>query len=416
MSRWRFSLIIVMLLLGVLSPVFSLSHPREHNLPSVLRATVIEDFDDGEVELGSYAEQDLDPDSWLLDAEVTYDGSPYSLKLFGNTWKTEEIEPVTLDFGDVWEIAAYTQGSPEIHGFGIMDGSHVLFYSFAGTQQLDIEEWVTVYQGAFEQDQWNVFPLPVTDDWLAFFGYLPEITGLVFVNDNDGGEPGIAYFDLIVDITDDLPVAPEVEIGLSVGKIRTSPQGMRHVDVQFSGIVHDPDSESHEFYWDFGDDSTSTEQNPMHTYLVLDDHAYTVLLEVMDDTYLWGRATCMVDVDPGPTSFPVTMNFVGDIMLARGYEQSGGIIPTQGVEAIFEPTLAILGQAADITVANLECPLTDCTEHHPTKPIYFKSSPENVAGLVYAGIDVVTIANNHIIDYLLPGLQQTQAVLAENDV
>jgi poly-gamma-glutamate capsule biosynthesis protein CapA/YwtB (metallophosphatase superfamily) len=110
------------------------------------------------------------------------------------------------------------------------------------------------------------------------------------------------------------------------------------------------------------------------------------------------------------------MNFVGDVMLARRYEQPGGIIPTLGVEAIFEPTLPHLGNAADITVANLECPLTDTGTQHPTKPIIFRGSPENVDGLVYAGVDVVTIANNHIIDYGLAGLQETQEVLDSNNI
>ncbi len=46
----------------------------------------------------------------------------------------------------------------------------------------------------------------------------------------------------------------------------------------------------------------------------------------------------------------------------------------------------------------------------------FRGSPENVDALTYAGIDVVTIANNHIIDYGLQGLQQTQSVLSEEEI
>jgi poly-gamma-glutamate capsule biosynthesis protein CapA/YwtB (metallophosphatase superfamily) len=107
------------------------------------------------------------------------------------------------------------------------------------------------------------------------------------------------------------------------------------------------------------------------------------------------------------------MNFVGDIMLARRMEN---IINLYGYEAIFDPTSPILGEAADITVANLECPLTNQGTPHPTKTVVFRGSPENVAGLTYAGIDVVTIANNHIIDYGLVGLQQTQLVLEEEEI
>ncbi len=373
------------------------------------RPEIIEDFDDGEVVLLSYPGEDEDPDAWALDSTITYNNSPYSLKLYGNTWKIEMIEPVVVDSGDVWQVSVYVQELGEIHGFGVMDTENVLFYSFDGTQELNIEEWLTVYQGTFPEDNWNIYQLPIADDWFAWFDYLPTITGIVFVNDRDYTTNGISYFDYVIDITDDLPIPPQVEISYTIGSIYKNAMGQKSVDVQFYGEVIDPDSDEHWYFWDFGDDSTSTEQNPFHTFLVEDDHSYTVLLEVVDDTELWGQATCQIEVDPGPTTFPVTINFVGDIMLARGYEYS--IIPTQGVEAIFEPTLSILGDAADITVANLECPLTTCTQPHPTKPIYFKGSPENVAGLVYAGIDIVTLANNHILDYMLPGLQETQSVL-----
>ena len=129
-----------------------------------------------------------------------------------------------------------------------------------------------------------------------------------------------------------------------------------------------------------------------------------------------GRANCQIVPEPGTSSFPITMNFVGDILLARGYENAGGIIQTYGVEAIFEPTLHLLGNAADVIVANLECPLTDQGTHHPSKPIYFRGDPDNVDGLVYAGIDIVTLANNHILDYMLTGMQQTQDVLDQNGI
>jgi len=326
------------------------------------------------------------------------------------------IDPMIIDTGDVWQVAAFIENLGEIQGFGVSDSAHTLLYSFAGTQEVDIDYWVTVYQGAFPNYTWNTYQLPVGEDWLAWYGYLPEVTGIVFVNDRDVDPEAVVYFDHIINITDDLPIAPDVEIEYSIGEIYADMSGTRFVDVQFYSTVIDPDSWYHEYYWYFGDDSTSTQQHPFHTYVVLDDHEYTVLLEVVDSTGLWGRATCHVAVDPGPTTFPITMNFTGDVMLARRYEQPGGIIPTLGVEAIFEPTLPYLGDAADITVANLESPLTDTGTPHPTKPIIFRSSPENVAGLTYAGIDIVSLANNHIIDFGLEGLQQTQWVLADSGI
>jgi poly-gamma-glutamate capsule biosynthesis protein CapA/YwtB (metallophosphatase superfamily) len=412
---------IVMYILIVLVTTFAVQADRktqwqDDNVLFPARADTIENFDDGVIQLYSYPNEDFDTSAWSLDSNITYNNSPYSLKLWGNTWKIESIVPVTLDSNDVWQVAAYVDNLAEIQGFGLRDTAHTLLYSFAGTQQLNIEYWVTVYQGAFPLHTWNQYGLPVGQDWLAYYGYLPTITGIVFVNDRDYDPDGVVYFDDVLDITTDLPMVPQVTIDYVLGEIYRDARGTRFVDVQFYSTVVDTDSWYHDYFWYFGDDSTSNEPNPLHTYVVEDDHPYTVLLEVVDSTNMWGRATCSVYVDPGPTTFPLTMNFVGDIMLARRYEYPGGIIPTLGVEAIFEPTLPYLGEAADITVANLECPLTDTGTHHPTKPIYFRGSPENVAGLVFAGIDVVTLANNHIIDYGLEGMQQTQAVLDSNAI
>ena len=377
------------------------------------RYEVIENFDDGEIELYSFPEEDGDPDDWILDPINTYNNSQYSLRMYGNTWKIEDIEPTAIDSGNVWQIAVFVQELSEIQAFGIMDSTNILLYSLFGTQVLDIEEWVPVYQGAFEEGIWNLIQLPVADDWFAWYDYYPTITSLVFINDQDSGTPGVVYFDEIVNISEDLPIPPEVEITFEIGDIYRKQNGQRNVDVQFYSEVFDPDSEDFLFYWSFGDDSTSVEQNPTHTFLVEDDHPYTVLCEVSDTTDCFGQAVCQIEVDEGESTFPITMNFVGDVMLARGYNN---FIDNYGLEAIFEPTLDILGNAADITVANLECPLTNSNDEHPTKSICFKGIPEYAEGLSYAGIDIVTLANNHVYDYMLSGILETQAALDEYNI
>ncbi len=373
----------------------------------------IENFDDGSVQLTSYADQDIQPSQWSLSTSNTFNGSPYSLRLYGNTWKLESIEPKQIDSGDIWKVHAYIESTAEIQGFGITDSVNTLLYSFAGTEEVDPDEWITVYQGAFSTYTWNTYPLPVGDDWIAKFGYPPEIKGIIFINDKDQTSLGTSYFDEIIDITNSLPASPLVNISFTLGKLFKNSDGLLSVNVQFTSEVIDPDSGEFTFFWNFGDNSISTEQNPVHTFIVEDDHEYTVHLEVTDETNLRGYDSCKVSVDEGETSFPVTMNFVGDIMLARGIDS---YISTYGVEAVFNPIKPFLGDSSDITVANLECPLTNTGTPHPTKPIVFRGSPQNAVGLSYAGIDVVTLANNHIIDYGLAGLQQTQTVLRNNNV
>lgn len=388
---------------------FSLGH-------TAVREVAIEDFDSGNLDLTSYPGEDMQPNAWELTTDNTFNPqSQYSLKLYGNTWKIETIEPIVVDSNDIWQVACFIEDKGEIQGLGVSDGTNELFYSLDGNEILNIEEWIPVYQGAFDEGVWNTFQLPIADDWFAWFEYLPEITELIFINDNDNGN-GVVYFDNIVNITEDLPEAPICTISYDIGTLYRNSDNMRSVDVQFFCEVTDPDSDEHDFFWMFGDDSTSTVQNPTHSFIVEDDHPYSVHVQVTDDTELHGYSTCQIDVDNGPTTFPLKMNFVGDIMLARHYEDYGGIIPTQGVEAIFEPTLAIFGNNADISVANLECPLTTYNVHHPTKTIYFKGSPSNAAGLAYAGIDIVNLANNHIIDYMLEGMQETQTVLDQHGI
>ena len=381
-----------------------------------IKAVTISDFDSGLIELYSFPLEDEDSLDWELNSAITYNQSPYSLKVYGNTWKVQDIDPVNVKIGDVWQVSAYIVSKAEIQGIGIQDADNVLFYSFSGTEEVDIDQWVTVYQGCFPENQWNIYQLPIADDWLAFFGYLPNISSLVYINDKDDSSQGVFYLDNIINITDDLACAPVVTVDYTLGKEYNNGDGNQVVDVQFLCEVTDPDSDEHNFVWRFGDDSTSILQNPTHTFLVSDDHAYNVFVQVVDQTDKRGWAQCSVSVESGNTSFPVTLNFVGDIMLARKYEQNGGIIPTQGVEAIFEAIKPFLGDAADITIANLECPLTTNWEHHPTKSVYFKGSPLNVQGLTYAGIDVVSLANNHTLDYMEEGMKETQQVLADNGI
>jgi poly-gamma-glutamate capsule biosynthesis protein CapA/YwtB (metallophosphatase superfamily) len=370
------------------------------------RLVMIEDFEDGSVNLTSYSNEDIAPSAWSLDQTYTYNSSLYALKLSGNTWKQQTITPFPISVDDVLQVAMRNSGTnARIQGIGFSNGTHTLFYSIDGTATLNIEQWVTVYQGAFGTNAWNLYQFPIADDWWAYFDEVPILTSIIYVNDLDTGS-GSTWFDNICTLTTEIPDAPQVTVLFNIGNFTSASNQQRFVTVYFYSNVTDPDSDTFTYQWDFGDSTYSFEANPVHTYTVTDDHPYTVLLRVTDDTGRWGLGHCTVNVDAGPGSLPITMNFVGDIMLARAYEQAGGIIPTLGVNAIFQPTKYLLGDAADITSANLEVVLTDTGTAHPTKSVVYRGDPENVNGLVYAGIDIVSLANNHVLDYDLPGLQQ----------
>jgi poly-gamma-glutamate synthesis protein (capsule biosynthesis protein) len=66
--------------------------------------------------------------------------------------------------------------------------------------------------------------------------------------------------------------------------------------------------------------------------------------------------------------------------------------------------------AADIAVVNLECPFTVRGEKL-TKNFNFRAKPALAGAVAAAGIDVVSLANNHLMDYGLLGLLDTLEAL-----
>lgn len=374
------------------------------------QSITLEDFESGAPALESYPDQDAEPSDWEVSTANPWQGS-WALRIYGNSWKTEAIAPFAVADSTVWQVAALVEQLGEMQAFGVGDGTNELLYTFAGDQLPEGNQWWTVYQGAFAAGEWHEYLLPVGRDWMATYGYLPVITKLIYVNDDDSGGGGETWFDAVADVSEDLPVPPEAAILYTVEGSRRIGAKRFLVDVQFQGTVFDPDSPDHEFNWDFGDGGSSAVQNPSHQFLVEAEHTYTVGLVVRDPDGLMGSDTCQVHVEPGGGDLPITVNFVGDIFTGRSYESPGGIIATYGIDALFDPTRPIFGDAADVNVANLECSYTDRGTPHPTKSVVFRSRPENVAGIVNAGVDVVTLGNNHIVDYGEPGMLQTMELL-----
>lgn len=102
---------------------------------------------------------------------------------------------------------------------------------------------------------------------------------------------------------------------------------------------------------------------------------------------------------------------VGDIMLGRTI---GDLIETEGYQAPFIFTEETLNQA-DITVGNLECPISDLGTP-AKKPYAFRAPLAAGQSLAYAGFDVVSLANNHSLDYGVEALQDTINTLVDNQV
>jgi poly-gamma-glutamate capsule biosynthesis protein CapA/YwtB (metallophosphatase superfamily) len=103
---------------------------------------------------------------------------------------------------------------------------------------------------------------------------------------------------------------------------------------------------------------------------------------------------------------------VGDIMLSRTV---GAKIRNNSVYYPFELTSDITS-SADLTFGNLETTLATTGERLPGKGIWFRAVPEAAKGLKYAGFDVLSLANNHILDYDTPALLETMDVLEKQHI
>ena len=111
----------------------------------------------------------------------------------------------------------------------------------------------------------------------------------------------------------------------------------------------------------------------------------------------------------------ITLSAVGDMMLGRsGLSQ----VDSSEIDRIFHGVESLLSQF-DIRFGNLEMPLTDKNSRNPAKPADYpalKGSKGFGTVLKKAGFDVLTLANNHIMDYGEEGLNDTIEILRENSI
>ena len=64
-------------------------------------------------------------------------------------------------------------------------------------------------------------------------------------------------------------------------------------------------------------------------------------------------------------------------------------------------------QGNDLNITNLECPLVDAGSPIPKVGRHLKGTPRAVEALRYGGFNLLTLANNHIMDFGAPGLVST---------
>ncbi|MCG3042143.1 CapA family protein [Streptomyces sp. S1A] len=137
----------------------------------------------------------------------------------------------------------------------------------------------------------------------------------------------------------------------------------------------------------------------------------------------------------------VTLFLCGDVMLGRGVDQilpypgdpelreayirdarsyvdlaeaAGGPVPRPaGFEWPWGEALAAIDDAApDARIVNLETAVTRSGAFAPGKGIHYRMSPADLPCLSAARPDVCVLANNHVLDFGRPGLEETLDALA----
>ncbi|MDN4077185.1 CapA family protein [Paenibacillus polymyxa] len=108
----------------------------------------------------------------------------------------------------------------------------------------------------------------------------------------------------------------------------------------------------------------------------------------------------------------VTLHFIGDVQFSgkveQRLEQNGFDFPYQYLGSLFHKD--------DLTIANLETPVTTNGVGALNKTYVYKSSPKALTAMAAAGIDAVNLANNHILDQGTSGLLDTLNYLDEKGI
>jgi poly-gamma-glutamate capsule biosynthesis protein CapA/YwtB (metallophosphatase superfamily) len=138
----------------------------------------------------------------------------------------------------------------------------------------------------------------------------------------------------------------------------------------------------------------------------------TLTLTLLGGCTISPRETTSETPDPSPyrsamseeRESRIVIGFAGDVMLGRLVNQ---VIQEKGRRYIWGDVLSLLHEP-DLALANLECVIAESGEpFYPPRVFYFRALPQAMETLSIAGIDYVSLANNHAMDFRGPALLET---------
>jgi len=141
----------------------------------------------------------------------------------------------------------------------------------------------------------------------------------------------------------------------------------------------------------------------------------------------------------------VTLFLCGDVMTGRGIDQA---LPHPGDPRLHEPSVEnaseyvklaerangalpcpldfryIWGDALEVfqrekpraKIINLETAITRSDTHWQSKEVHYKMNPNNIPALTVARVDCCALANNHMLDWGIPGLLETLDTLDKAEI
>lgn len=197
-------------------------------------------------------------------------------------------------------------------------------------------------------------------------------------------------------------------------------------EIDFSSIQYDllNNSIDYEFIkWIYIKYGINTINNLIHS---LDNNTYTlntwheltgsslnVLLDLYNNNYENMNNVKIIDTK----GKEVNLSFVGDVSLADNFE----IIPKydergEGIYGILSEEVVNIMNTADIMVANNEFTISDRGEPMPNKYYTFRANTNRVGIYNEMGVDLVTLANNHVYDFGENAFLDTLDTLTNNDI
>ena len=112
----------------------------------------------------------------------------------------------------------------------------------------------------------------------------------------------------------------------------------------------------------------------------------------------------------------LTIGLLGDVMLGRAVaERLAEVSP----EDVWSPEVRELCASCDLVICNLECCVSERgsrTGRIPGKPFFFRAPPAAIRSLQAIGVGVVSLGNNHALDFEEAALLDTLDLLDEAEI